>query len=89
MANLAGEHYMHAGGLMLNVLLTIDTEVHPIHKDWMADCLRRDMDRDIEGIIDGRRVGLDYELEMLARNGLKATFSQKELVSKTPRCTGA
>lgn len=69
---------------MLNVLITIDTEVHPINKDWRSDSLLRDMRRDIEGLVDGRNVGLDYQLDILARNGIKATFFVESLFSGVP-----
>jgi hypothetical protein len=69
---------------VLNVLFTIDTEVHPINKDWKSDGLQRDIRRDIEGLVDGRCVGLDYELEVLAKNGLKATFMVESLFSAVP-----
>lgn len=69
---------------MLDVLITIDTEVHAINKDWRSDSLQRDIRRDIEGMVDDRCVGLDYELEVLARNGLKATFMVESLFSAVP-----
>jgi hypothetical protein len=69
---------------LLKVLLTFDTEVHAIHPDWKKDRLQRDIDRDIEGIVDGRRVGLDYELDVLAKNRLKAVFMVESLFSATP-----
>lgn len=69
---------------MLDVLLTIDTEVHPINKDWRSDGLQRDIKRDIEGMVDGRRIGLDFELGVLARSGLKATFMVESMFSAVP-----
>jgi hypothetical protein len=60
---------------MLDVLFTIDTEVHAINKDWKSDRLQRDIRRDIEGIVDGRCVGLDFELEVLAKNSLNPNNS--------------
>jgi hypothetical protein len=69
---------------LLNVLFTIDTETHPINKNWQSDNLQQDMARDIEGMVDGRCVGLDYELEVLARNNLKASFMVESLFSAVP-----
>jgi hypothetical protein len=69
---------------MLDVLFTIDTEVHPINKDWRSDGLQRDIKRDIDGIVDGRCVGLDFELEVLAKNSLKATFMVESMFSAVP-----
>ena len=69
---------------MLDVLLTIDTEVHAINQDWRSDGLQRDIRRDIEGMVDGRCVGLNYQLEVLAKNRLKATFMVESLFSAAP-----
>jgi hypothetical protein len=69
---------------VLDVLLTIDTEVHAINQDWRSDGLQRDIRRDIEGMVDGRCVGLNYQLEVLAKNRLKATFMVESLFSAAP-----
>lgn len=69
---------------MLNVLITIDLEAHPIHKDWKSDNLRRDISRDIEGRVGGREVGLDYQLDVFARHGLRAVFMVETLFSAVP-----
>ena len=68
----------------MNVLLTIDTEVHAIHPDWRSDHLRRDIRRDIEGIVGNRCAGIDYQLDLLARHGLKGTFMVEPLFSGAP-----
>ncbi len=75
---------MMKGTTVLDVLLTIDTEVHAIHPDWRSDSLQRDIRRDIEGIVDGRCVGLDYELEVMARHGLKAAFMVDSMFAAVP-----
>ncbi|HZQ42091.1 MAG TPA: hypothetical protein VFA99_02510 [Acidobacteriaceae bacterium] len=69
---------------MLQVLITIDTEAHSISKDWKADCLRSDIERDVYGRIDGREVGLDYQLRIFAQHGLKANFMVESLFSGCP-----
>lgn len=69
---------------MLRVLITIDTEVHAILKDWKDDQLRRDIARDIYGRVDHLEVGLDYQLRMLAEHGLKANFMVESLFSACP-----
>src|ERR1017187_6023525 len=69
---------------MLQVLLTIDTEVYPLLKDWKSDRLQRDIARDIYGKIDGEEVGLNYQLRMFAEHGLKATFMVESLFSGCP-----
>lgn len=66
---------------MLNVLLTIDTEVHPILGDWRSDRLNRDVLRDIYGQISDERLGLDYQIETFEKTGLKAVFMVEPLFS--------
>jgi hypothetical protein len=67
---------------MLNVLLTIDTEVYPLHADWRADRLARDIARDIYGQTQRRAVGLNYQIEVLNRFGLKAVFFVESLFAE-------
>src|SRR5215469_3593145 len=69
---------------MLKVLLTIDTETHPIAVDWKQDHLVADMKRDMYGQIDGHAVGLEYQLKMLSKHGLKASFMVESLFSAAP-----
>ena len=69
---------------MLQILITIDTEAYPILTDWKADGLHRDIARDIYGKVDGREVGLDYQLRVFAENGLKANFMVESLFSGCP-----
>ena len=69
---------------MLDVLLTIDTEVHAIHQDWRSDGLQRDIRRDIEGIVGDRCAGLDYELEVFNQHGLKAAFMVDSMFAAVP-----
>jgi len=59
---------------MLNVLITIDTEVYPLLPDSRRDNLARDIDRDIYGRTPEGEFGLTYQVETLARHGLKAVF---------------
>jgi hypothetical protein len=69
---------------VLDVLLTIDTEAHAINQDWRSDGLRRDIRRDLDGLVDGRCVGIDYQLEVLAKHGLKACFMVESMFSAVP-----
>lgn len=69
---------------MLDVLLTIDTEAHAINQDWQSDGLQRDILRDLEGLVDERCVGIDYQLEVLAKHGLKASFMVESMFSAVP-----
>lgn len=58
----------------LKVFLTIDTEVYPITSTWRSDHLRRDIDRDMYGVVAKREYGLNYQLAMLKKHDLKASF---------------
>lgn len=69
---------------MLKVLITIDTETHPIARDWKQDRLAANMKRDVYGQIDGHAVGLQYQLSMLSKHGLKASFMVESLFSAVP-----
>src|ERR1700761_1617828 len=69
---------------MLKVLITIDTETHPIAGNWKLDRLSADMKRDVYGQIDGRAVGLEYQLNTLAKHGLKASFMVESLFAAVP-----
>jgi hypothetical protein len=69
---------------MLKVLLTVDTESYPISTNWKEDRLSRDIQGDIYGRVGDRCVGLDYQLQMLDRSGLKAVFFVESLFSAVP-----
>src|SRR5438067_1583499 len=71
-----------SGGGMLNVLITIDTEVWPLTPDWRRGGLRRDVDRDMYGRTDRGESGLLYQLEVLKRHGLKAVFFLEPLFAE-------
>ena len=60
--------------LPLDVLITIDTEVYPIDKNWRASCLSTDIRRDIYGETPRGSFGVAYQLEVFRRNGVKAVF---------------
>lgn len=69
---------------MLRVLITIDTETHPISGDWKQDRLAADMKRDVYGQVDGQAVGLEYQLSTLSKHGLKASFMVESLFAAVP-----
>ncbi len=69
---------------MLQVLLTIDTEVHSIDPGWREDHLSRDIRRDLYGEVGHKRVGLRYQLDTFERYGIKATFMVESLFSAAP-----
>lgn len=67
---------------MLQVLITIDTEVYPLLGDWRADGLRRDIDRDIYGVTPAGEFGLRYQVDTFSRHGLKAVFFVESLFAE-------
>lgn len=69
---------------MLKVLITIDTETHPIAGNWKQDRLAADMKRDVYGQIDDHAVGLEYQLDTLSKHGLKASFMVESLFAAVP-----
>jgi peptidoglycan/xylan/chitin deacetylase (PgdA/CDA1 family) len=69
---------------VLNILFTVDTEVFPLATRWKEDHLASDIKRDIYGEIDGRAVGLGYQLEMFKKHGLKASFMVESMFSAVP-----
>ena len=69
---------------MLRVLITIDTETHPITREWKQDNLAADMRRDVYGQIDGHAVGLEYQLKTLSKHGLKVSFMVETLFAGVP-----
>lgn len=64
---------------VLQVLITIDTEVYPLLPGWRDDGLRRDIDRDIYGLTPEGEVGLRHQVETFARHGIKAVFFVESL----------
>ena len=58
----------------MKVLITTDTEAYPLCRDWQADGLRRDLDRDIYGRTPRGECGLAFQAKMLADHGLKGCF---------------
>lgn len=59
---------------MLNVFITIDTEVWPLLADWRTDNLKRDIDRDIYGLTPDGPFGISYKLDVFDKFGLKGVF---------------
>jgi hypothetical protein len=64
---------------MLNTLITIDTEVYPLWRDWRTDDLQRDIKRDIYGETPAGAFGLTYHLRVLKEARLKAVFFVESL----------
>lgn len=69
---------------MVNVFLTIDTEVYPLTADWREKRLQADIDRDIYGITPDGEFGLRYQLRVLREHGLKAVFFVEPLFASVP-----
>ena len=61
------------------VLITVDTEVWPRSDNWRETSMAADMDRDIYGITNQGEYGLGYQLDVLNRFGLTATFFVESL----------
>jgi len=68
-------------GRALRVFLTVDAEVYPITPTWRRDRLRHDIDRDIYGLVGSHEYGLNYQLAILRKFGLKASFFVEPLFS--------
>lgn len=66
----------------MNVLLTIDTEVYPLRRNWRAEGLRGDIARDIYGETDQGSFGLTYQIETLNAHRLKAVFMVESLFAE-------
>lgn len=58
----------------MNVLITVDTEVEPCESDWRATALRDDVRREVFGETARGDFGINYQMELLDRHGLKAAF---------------
>lgn len=65
--------------MQTQVFLTVDTEVWPHSDNWCESGMAADMDRDIYGVTGSGEYGLRYQLEMLSRFGLTATFFVESL----------
>ena len=64
---------------MLNVLLTIDTEVYPLHPNWREENLATDLARDIDGRTPQGNFGLSFQLNLLRAHNLTASFFVESL----------
>lgn len=59
---------------MVNVFITVDTEVWPRGTIWRDSGLTRDIDRDIYGITPEGEFGVRYQMDVLDAHQLKAVF---------------
>jgi hypothetical protein len=59
---------------MLNVFLTVDTEVWPFAPDWRAAGLAADVRRDFDCATPHGAFGVPYQIDVLNVHGLKAVF---------------
>lgn len=66
---------------MLDVFLTIDTEIWPQHQKAVDGALRKEMDRNIYGRTAAGEYGIRYQMDLLNRMGLKANFFVEGLSS--------
>jgi hypothetical protein len=59
---------------MLNVFITVDTEVSTYGPRWCPSRIDEDIDRDILGVTVNGQFGVPYQIDVLNRYGLKAVF---------------
>jgi hypothetical protein len=64
---------------MLNVFLTVDTELWPCSADWRKTELAPDLQRDIVGVTDEGDFGVPYQIDLLNAHDLKAVFFVESL----------
>jgi hypothetical protein len=64
---------------MLNVFLTVDTEVWPRMTNWRNSELSDDISRDIYGVTRDGEFGLPFQLKLFNSYGLKAVFFVESL----------
>jgi len=64
---------------VLNVLITIDTEVWPRDPDWRETLLAKEFERDFIGRTPAGDFGVPYQIEVFNRHGLKAVFHVESL----------
>jgi hypothetical protein len=58
----------------MNVFITVDTEISPRSANWLETGLAADIRRDIYGRTPGGDFGVPYQIKVLNRHGIKATF---------------
>lgn len=64
---------------MLNVYITVDTEIWPRTPGWRESALAEDIRRDILGVTPWGDFGVPFHMEVLDRHGLKAVFLVESL----------
>lgn len=64
---------------MLNVFITVDTEIWPRLPDWKGTGFSSEMDRDIYGITPEGEFGICFQMDLLDQYGLKAVFFVESL----------
>ena len=65
--------------MQTQVFITVDTEVWPRSDQWRETSMAADMDRDIYGVTSQGAYGLGYQLDVLNRFELTATFFVESL----------
>jgi len=65
----------------LEVMITVDVEAWPRCKDWKRDSLAGDLARDIYGATPGGDFGIEYQVALLKRHGLKGVFFVEALMA--------
>jgi hypothetical protein len=59
---------------MVNVFITVDTELSPYFPEWQPSDLQGCLDLDIWGRTKGGDFGIEFQMDLLNRHGLKAVF---------------
>jgi hypothetical protein len=59
---------------MVNVFITVDTEVWPHYPSWRETALSKDIDLDVFGRTQAGEFGISYQMDILNRYELKAVF---------------
>src|SRR6266542_1373328 len=67
---------------MLDVFLTVDTEISSYGSRWRGSVTTEDIERDIYGVTTGGQFGLPYQIERLNAHGLKAVFFVEALFAE-------
>jgi len=68
---------------MLRVFLTVDIEVWPSRSDWQENGIGTDLEHCVYGVTPEGRYGLEYQLDVLNRYGLKAVCFVEPLFAHT------
>ena len=78
-AGRPGDRLNHAENVMLNVFITVDTEAWPTRPDLSPSTFWADIQQDIYGLTPDGEFGLRFQIDLLNRYGLKASYLVESL----------